>query len=69
MSGNPLEEIPDSRVIFGVEGGEAGIEGPVCGTYSLTVFGESERDFHIDIGYADADHTEAHDLWGYCSGG
>jgi pimeloyl-ACP methyl ester carboxylesterase len=67
--GNPLEEIPDSRVIFGVEGGEAGIEGPVDGTYSLTVFGESERDFHIDAGYADADHTETHDLWGYCSGG
>ncbi|MCK5544471.1 MAG: carboxypeptidase regulatory-like domain-containing protein [Desulfobulbaceae bacterium] len=69
VSGNPLEEIPNSRVIFGVEGGEAGIEGPVGGTYSLTVFGESERDFHIDVGYADADHTEAHDLWGYCSGG
>jgi len=68
ISGNPLEEIPDSRVIFGVEGGEVGIEGPVGGTYSLTVFGESERDFHIDAGYADADHTEAHDLWGYCSG-
>ncbi len=67
VSGNPLEEVPNSRVIFGVEGGEAGIEGPVDGTYSLTVFGESERDFHIDVGYADADHTEAHDLWGYYS--
>lgn len=66
VSGNPLEDIQGSRVIFGVEGGEVGIDGPVAGTYSLTVFGEAERDFHLDVGYMDDNTTEILRFRGFC---
>jgi hypothetical protein len=61
-----LEDIQGSRVIFGVEGGEVGIDGPVAGTYSLTVFGEAERDFHLDVGYMDDNTTEILRFRGFC---
>jgi pimeloyl-ACP methyl ester carboxylesterase len=66
VSGNPLEDIQGSRVIFGVEGGEVGIDGPVAGTYNLIVFGEAQRDFHLDIGYTDDDTTEIRRFRGFC---
>jgi len=67
-SGSPLEDIQGSRVIFGVEGGEIGIDGPVAETYNLTVFGEAHRDFHLDVGYKDDNTTEILKFRGFCSG-
>lgn len=63
-----LEDIQGSRVIFGVEGGEIGIDGPVAETYNLTVFGEAHRDFHLDVGYKDDNTTEILRFRGFCSG-
>ncbi|MCD6296837.1 MAG: carboxypeptidase regulatory-like domain-containing protein, partial [Deltaproteobacteria bacterium] len=66
VSGNPLEDIRGSRVIFGVEGGEVGIDGPAAGTYSVTFFGDAERDFHLDVGYTDNSTTEIRRFRGFC---
>jgi hypothetical protein len=63
-----LEDIQGSRVIFGAEGGEIGIDGPVAETYNLTVFGEVQRDFHLDVGYMDDNTTEIRRFRGFCPG-
>ena len=66
ISGNPLEDIRGSRIIFGMEGGEVGIDGPAAGTYSVTFFGDAERDFHLDVGYTDNSTTEIRRFRGFC---
>lgn len=65
VSGNPVENIPNSSCIFGSEGGGVSIEDPAAGVYQVTYFGEAARDFSLDIGYGDAVTTETQRFRGF----
>ncbi|MBU4264284.1 MAG: right-handed parallel beta-helix repeat-containing protein [Proteobacteria bacterium] len=45
------EEIPESEVFFTAQGGEIGVLNPLEGLYNVSIFGEVDRNFHLDITY------------------
>jgi hypothetical protein len=38
---------------------------PMDGTYRVTIFGASDRNFQIEVSYGGSDFAEEHELWGY----
>jgi len=65
-TGAPVEEITGGSCIFVGETGSVDILDPAAGVYQVTYFGEAERNFYLDIGYADGDTTEIQQLRGFC---
>jgi len=64
-SGDLVQDIAGSSAFFDTEGGLVSMENPVAGVYSITIFGSSDRDFHIDVGYQNDSVTEYYPFWGF----
>ncbi|QTA93564.1 Helix domain-containing protein [Desulfonema magnum] len=61
-----IEEIPNAESVFTSDGGSVSIKNPDDGLYTVTFFGESEKDFHLNAGFTDGEKTSFIKLKGYC---
>ncbi|MCI5211799.1 MAG: hypothetical protein D3910_24140, partial [Candidatus Electrothrix sp. ATG2] len=66
-TGALLNEVTSAEVFFEGDNGEINIEGPMEGTYHITIFGAPDRDFRIDVGFQNETETEYKPLQAYCS--
>ncbi len=57
-NGYLVEEISGTEVVFDVNGGSLNIPDPVNGTYTVTIFGEEQRDYGVEVGYMDATRSD-----------
>jgi pimeloyl-ACP methyl ester carboxylesterase len=65
VTGDIVEQIAGSETYFRFSGGEVEIKNPTQGSYSVTIFGDQEKDYQLEVGYLNSQSNQLISLQGF----